>query len=141
MSVKEQRGSHFAAFGGKDVVGPTGRLQVHDFEADAGRGKRPEQGARWEAQMFAGTEQDDFSAQSEEYRHVSFGQRGRGGGGPLGNDLLRQQNQVFFVFFVVDRDISVTVGGEQVESGGVGHVKFHWATAPKRPPKLRCTMR
>jgi hypothetical protein len=38
---------------------------------------------------------------------------------------FRQQNQIFQVFFVVDRNIVVAVGGEQVEAGGVGEVKFH----------------
>jgi hypothetical protein len=31
----------------------------------------------------------------------------------------------FEVFFLVDRNIVIAVGGEQVEAGGIGEVKFH----------------
>lgn len=120
--VEEQCCGDLAAFGSKDVVGSTGRLQVHHFQADTGRSKGPEQGTRRKAQALAGAEQNDFRAQCQQLLHVSFAQGLRRCGRPFMNDRFRQQNQVFAMFLMVDCYVILTVGGEHVESGNIGLV-------------------
>lgn len=71
-----------------------------------------EQGWRRETQSFSGSEQDDFGVEGEQAFHVGFTQGGNVCGRPVFQQGFWQDDEVFFVFLMVDRNMIVTVSGE-----------------------------
>lgn len=112
LLIKEQGGCDLAAFGGENIVGSAGGLQIHDFKADPGCRERVHQGGWRKSQAFAGTEQDDFDVEHEQLLHVSVAQGANCCGRPVFQKFFWHDNQAFFVFLMVDRNMIITVSGE-----------------------------
>jgi len=102
-------------------------LQVHDFQADAGCCKWAHPFDRGETQAFAGAEQDDADAQFEQFLAVGLGQCIDAGRRPVGDDAFRAHDQVVLVLLMIDRNVVVTVGGEEIEAVSAGCMEFHFA--------------
>src|SRR5258708_38938742 len=62
-SPEQQRSGDLALLGDQDVEGAAGRLEIHDFEADSGRGERAGEARVGKALLRPGAEQDDLDAE------------------------------------------------------------------------------
>src|SRR5262245_19861732 len=59
-ALQDQRRGDLAAFRDQDVVGAAGRGRVHDFHAGACAGQALQEFAAREAQLWPGSQQQDF---------------------------------------------------------------------------------
>lgn len=120
--IKQDATHHTAVFRHQDVVGPRRRLRIHEFNPDLLRGEAAEQGRVGEAQLLAGAEHDQFRLQPQQTFKMSFLKVGEVAGAPVGDQLVRGDDQAGRVGLAVDKNMVVIVTGEQILTGAVAEM-------------------
>lgn len=120
----EQCNGHLAAFAGQNVVGATGGLGIHGFNADPLVYQRLYPGALREANLLATSEDHQFSLQVGELRKVCLAQFSKAGAIPIKTFTARPNDHAGDNFFGSDTDPVCPVATDGLNLDGVG-VKLH----------------
>lgn len=117
-----------AAFADQDVVGPAGRGEIHELEADARLDQRAQQLRLRKALAAAGADDQDLRSEPGGLGQIGLGEAGQVAAGrrrPAGDDAVGGEQQVALVAFLVDHHMIVAVTGDDVGVGVAVEIELH----------------
>ena len=123
--LENEREDDFAAFRHQDVVGATGGLAVHAFDADAARGEYTDQLGMDKALPCACAEDDDIGRSRADLREVIRGQVIERARWPCDGGDFGQHDEAAGKAYRIDLNSGLVVGGNSLVMLGGGGVELH----------------